>query len=235
MYIDWTYIALVLPAVIFSLLASRSVSITFKKYASVYTISKITGYDTARMVLDANGLYSVRIQRISGNLTDHFNPRTNVISLSDHVYNNTSAAAIGVAAHEAGHAAQYAKGYIPIKIRTAIVPLTNFGSKTSMPLILIGLLFSTFSPHLAIIAYIGVAFFALSTLFQLITLPTEFNASSHAMTEIKRCGMFTAEEIVSFKKVLSAAAMTYVASLAVSFMELMQLVLSIKNRARTKQ
>lgn len=235
MYIDWTYIVLVLPAVIFSLWASNRVKSTFKKYSSVYIKNHITGYDAARMVLDANGLYSVRIQRISGNLTDHFDPRNNVISLSDSVYNNASAAAIGVAAHEAGHAVQYAQEYFPIKIRTAIVPITNFGSKISMPLILMGLLLSAFSPHFSVVAYIGVACFAFSTFFQLITLPTEFNASRRAVAAIEGCGQFTTEEIACSKKVLSAAAMTYVAALAVSFMELMRLVLIVKNRTNKRR
>lgn len=235
MYIDWTYIVLVLPAIIFSLWASNRVKSTFKKYSSVYTKSHMTGYDAARMVLDANGLYSVRIQRISGNLTDRFDPRTNVISLSDTVYNNASSAAIGVAAHEAGHAVQYAQEYFPIKIRIAIVPITNFGSKMSMPLILMGLLLSAFSPHLSVVAYIGVTCFALSTFFQLITLPTEFNASKRAIAAIVGSGQFTTEEIAGSKKVLSAAAMTYVAALAVSFMELMRLVLIVKNRTNKRR
>ena len=230
MYIDWTYIVLVLPAVIFSLWASARVNRTFKKYTEIHSKSRMTGYDAARTVLDANGLYNVRVERVSGNLTDHFDPRSNTIRLSDGVYGNTSTAAIGVAAHEAGHAIQYARDYFPIKIRSAIVPATNLGSKMAMPLIAIGLLLSAVSPNLAIIAYIGVACFSLCALFQLVTLPTEFNASRRAITAIEQCDMLTPDEIVGSKKVLSAAALTYVAALAVSLMQLLRLLLIVRNR-----
>lgn len=235
MYIDWTYIVLVLPAVIFSLWASAKVNRTFKKYSSVHSKRGMTGYDAARAVLDANGQYNVRIERISGNLTDHFDPRSNTIRLSDNVYGNSSTAAIGVAAHEAGHAIQYAHNYFPIKVRSAVVPITNIGSKMAMPLILLGMVFSTFSPHLAMIAYIGVACFALSTIFQLITLPVEFNASRRAIGAIEASDMLTHDEIIGSKKVLSAAALTYVAALAVSLMQLIRLLLVVGNRSNRRR
>lgn len=142
MYIDYTYIMYVLPAVLFAMWASSKVNSTFRKYSSQYSMRNMTGRDAARAVLDANGLYQVRIERVAGNLTDHYDPRNNVIRLSDGVYSQTSTAAIGVAAHEAGHAIQHAQGYMPIKLRNAIIPITNLGSKLAMPLILVGLLFA---------------------------------------------------------------------------------------------
>lgn len=183
---DLIYIVLVLPAVFFSLWASIKVNTTFKKYSSVRTAKGMTGAEAAREVLDANGLYHVRIEHISGNLTDHFDPRENVIRLSDNVYGVSSTAAVGVAAHEAGHAVQYANGYIPLKLRNAIIPVTNIGSRLSMPLILLGLIFSSFGRTFIYIAYIGVACYGLCTLFQLLTLPTEFNASRRAMAAIEK-------------------------------------------------
>ena len=192
----------------------------------------ITGAEAARRVLDANGLYSVKIASVRGELTDHYNPKDNTIYLSESVYNNSSTAAIGVAAHEAGHAVQHAKEYIPIKIRTAIVPATNFASKLSIPLILIGLLFS--SSSLILLAYLGVACFSMSTIFQLITLPTEFDASRRAINAISSCGILSRDEIGDAKKVLTAAAMTYVAALAVSLMQLLRLVLIVSGNSRRR-
>ncbi|MBQ9121287.1 MAG: zinc metallopeptidase [Clostridia bacterium] len=229
-YIDWTYLVYVLPALLFAAWASARVNSTFNRYSKVTTFRGMSGRDAARAVLDANGLYDVRIERVGGNLTDHYDPKSNVIRLSDSTYANTSCAAIGVAAHEAGHAIQHATGYVPIRIRTAIVPITNIGSKLSMPLILIGILLSALGEAYAMIAYIGVACFALSTLFQLVTLPTEFNASRRALAAIEGCGMLTEEETGGAKKVLSAAALTYVAALFVSIMQLLRL-LTIVNRS----
>ncbi|MGN1094767.1 MAG: zinc metallopeptidase [Eubacteriales bacterium] len=229
---DLIYIVLVLPAVFFSIWASMRVESTFKKYSSVRPARGMTGAEAARRVLDANGLYNVRIERISGNLTDHFDPRTNVIRLSDNVYATSSTAAIGVAAHEAGHAVQYANGYVPLKLRNAIIPITNIGSRLSMPLILLGLIFSGFGNTFIYIAYAGVACFSLCTLFQLLTLPTEFNASRRALSAIESSGLLDNAEIGGAKKVLSAAAMTYVAALAVSITQLLHLILIVGGNRR---
>lgn len=229
MFIDYSYVVYVLPAVLFAMWASSHVNSTFRRYSTQYSMRNMTGYDAARRVLDANGLYSVRIERVSGNLTDHYDPRNNVIRLSDSVYHQTSTAAIGVAAHEAGHAIQYAQNYAPIRLRNAIIPVTNLGSKLAMPLILIGLLFAGSGSSMGTLAYVGVACFGLSTLFQLFTLPTEFDASRRAIRAIETCGILTSDEIYGSKKVLTAAALTYVAALAVSLMQLFRL-LTIVNR-----
>lgn len=232
MFFDWTYIVLVLPAVIFSIWASAKVNSTFKKYSYVRPDSGMTGAEAARRVLDANGLYNVRIERISGNLTDHFDPRTNVIRLSDSVYSVSSAAAIGVAAHEAGHAVQYAKSYFPLKLRNAIIPITNLGSRLAIPLILLGLLFSSMGSQFIYVAYAGIICFALSTIFQLLTLPTEFNASKRALVSIKNSQLLCGRDLDAAKEVLSAAAMTYVAALAVSVMQLLHLISIVGGRRR---
>ena len=232
MFFDWTYIVLVLPAVIFSIWASAKVNSTFKKYSYVRPDSGMTGAEAARRVLDANGLYNVRIERIPGNLTDHFDPRTNVIRLSDSVYSVSSAAAIGVAAHEAGHAVQYARSYLPLKLRNAIIPATNLGSRLAIPLILLGLLFSSVGSQFIYVAYAGIICFALSTLFQLLTLPTEFNASKRALVSIKNSQLLCGRDLDAAKEVLSAAAMTYVAALAVSVMQLLHLISIVGGRRR---
>ena len=182
---DWTYIVLVLPCVILSLWASANVNSTFKRYSQQYSRRGLTGAQAAAQVLSANGVSGVRIERISGNLTDHYDPRTNVIRLSDDVYGSTSTAAIGVACHEAGHAVQYAQDYTPIRIRAAVIPATSLGSKLAMPLILIGLLISSFGDLSYALVYLGIACFGLSLVFQLVTLPVEFNASHRAMVAIR--------------------------------------------------
>ena len=192
--------------------------------------SGITGAEAARRVLDANGLYNVRIERIGGNLTDHFDPRSNVIRLSDGVYSSSSASAIGVAAHEAGHAVQYANGYAPLKIRNAIIPVTNIGSRLAMPLILLGLIFAGAGTQFISIAYLGVACFSLSTLFQLLTLPTEFDASRRALASIETSGLLRGNELSAAGKVLSAAALTYVAALAASLLQLLRLLAIVNSR-----
>ena len=224
MFIDWTYIVLVLPAVIFAMICSARVQSTFKKYSSVPTASGMTGAQAAQAVLDANGVTGVRIEHVPGNLTDHYDPRSNVIRLSDNVINGTSAAAVGVAAHEAGHAVQHAVGYFPIKIRNAIIPITNIGSKLAIPLFLIGLVLTYYGQQYVWIAYAGLICYAACLLFQLVTLPTEFNASSRAIAAIRSSGRFDAQEVSASKKVLSAAAMTYVASLAVTLMTFLRLL-----------
>jgi len=230
--LDFKYIILLLVATVFSVWASIKVNTTFKKYSAIRTSSGITGAEAARRVLDANGLYNVRIERIHGNLTDHFDPRTNVIRLSDSVYGVSSAAAIGVAAHEAGHAVQYANGYVPLTLRNAIIPVTNIGSRLAMPLILLGILFAGAGTQFICIAYIGVACFALSTLFQLLTLPTEFNASRRALASIEKTGLLYGEELSAAGKVLSAAALTYVAALAVSLLQLLRLISIVNSNRR---
>lgn len=226
---DMTYIYLVLPCLLLSMWASHNVNSTFKKYAKQFSLRRLTGAEAAQRVLAANGVHGVRIERVSGNLTDHFDPRTNVIRLSDSVYSNTSTAAIGVACHEAGHAVQYAVGYAPIKLRAAIIPLTNFGSKIAMPLILLGLLFSAFGDTLITL---GIASFGLSLIFQLVTLPVEFNASRRAMEAIDSANLLTEEEQRGARKTLSAAALTYVAATAVALAQLLRLIAIFGGRRR---
>ena len=223
---DWTYIVLVLPCVILSLWASANVNSTFKRYSQQYSRRGLTGAQAAAQVLSANGVSGVRIERISGNLTDHYDPRTNVIRLSDDVYGSTSTAAIGVACHEAGHAVQYAVGYAPMQLRAAIIPATNIGSQLAMPLVLLGLIFSS-----AMLVDIGIIAFSMSTLFQLITLPVEFNASRRAVATLES-SCVSDTEVKGAKAVLRAAALTYVAALAVSLASLLRIILLFGNRNR---
>ena len=232
-YFDWTYMVLVLPCIIISLWASSNVNSTFRKYSKQYSIRRITGAQAAQRVLSANGVSGVRIERVSGNLTDHYDPRTNVIRLSDSVYDSTSTAAIGVACHEAGHAVQYAQNYAPIKLRAAIIPLTNIGSKLAMPLILLGLL-SFLGNFSYTLVYLGIAAFGLSLVFQLVTLPVEFNASRRAMQAIENGNILTDEEQRGAKKTLTAAAMTYVAATAVALAQLLRLLVIFGGRGRRK-
>lgn len=229
---DWTYIILVLPCLLLSLWASASVNRTFNKYSSQLSMRRISGAQAAQRVLLRNGVTNVRIERISGNLTDHFDPRTNVIRLSDSVYDSTSTAAIGVACHEAGHAVQYATNYGPIKLRAAIIPITNFGSKLAMPLILLGLVLSSLGSMSYTLVYLGIACFGLSLLFQLVTLPVEFNASNRAMTAIAQESLLTQDEQNGARKTLKAAAMTYVAATAVSLAQLVRLLALFGGRRR---
>ena len=229
---DWTYLVLVLPCVIFSLWASTSVNSTFQKYSKQLSLRHITGAQAAQRVLSHNGVSGVRIERISGNLTDHYDPTANVIRLSDSVYDATTTAAIGVACHEAGHAVQYARNYAPIKVRAAIIPLTNFGSKIAMPLILLGLVMTFLGSFSTILVYLGIACFGLSLVFQLVTLPVEFNASNRAMQAIENAGILTEEEQTGARKTLRAAAMTYVAATAVSLAQLLRLILLFTGRRR---
>lgn len=230
--LDWTYLALVLPCVLLSLWASSNVNSTFRRYSEQFSRRGLTGADAARRVLAANGVSGVRIEHVSGNLTDHFDPKTNVIRLSDNVYSNTSTAAIGVACHEAGHAVQYAVGYAPIKLRAAIIPVTNFGSKLAMPLILLGLLFTAFGDTLI---YLGIACFGLSFVFQMVTLPVEFNASRRALQAIEDGQLLTEEEQRGAKKTLTAAALTYVAATAVALAQLIRLIAIFGGRRRNNR
>ena len=229
---DWTYVYLVLPCLLLSLWASAHVNNTFKKYSAQHSRRGITGADAAARVLSANGVRGVRIEHISGDLNDHYDPRTNVIRLSDNVYGSTSTAAIGVACHEAGHAVQYAQGYAPIKLRAAVIPLTNFGSKLAMPLILIGLLFSSLGRLSNFFIYLGIACFGLSLVFQLVTLPVEFNASRRALAAISQTGILTEDEQVGARKTLTAAALTYVAATAAALAQLLRLLVLFGNRNR---
>jgi Zn-dependent membrane protease YugP len=232
---DWTYLVLVLPCVLLSLWASSNVNSTFKKYAKQLSSRRITGADAAQRVLSANGVRGVRIERVSGNLTDHYDPRANVIRLSDSVYDSTSTAAIGVACHEAGHAVQYADNYAPIKLRASIIPITNIGSKLAMPLILLGLVLSFMENFSYFFVYLGIACFGLSLVFQILTLPVEFNASRRAMQAIEESNLLTVEEQKGARKTLTAAALTYVAATATALAQLLRLILIFGNRGRRRR
>ncbi len=232
MYFDWTYLVIVLPCILLSLWASSNVNSTFNRYSKQFSLRRITGAQAAQRVLSVNGVTGVRIERVSGNLTDHFDPKTNVIRLSDSVYDATSTAAIGVACHEAGHAVQYARNYAPIKLRAAIIPVTNFGSKLAMPLILLGILLSAFMDASYTLVYLGIACFGLSLVFQLITLPVEFNASRRAMQAIDESNLLTEEEQKGARKTLTAAALTYVAATAVALAQLLRLIVIFGGRRR---
>ena len=229
---DWTYLVLVLPCMLLSLWASSNVNSTFKKYSRQFSSRRLTGAEAAQRVLSANGIRGVRIDRVSGNLTDHFDPKTNVIRLSDSVYSSTSTAAIGVACHEAGHAVQYAENYGPIKLRAAIIPITNFGSKIAMPLILLGILCTFLGSFSDTLVYMGIAAFGMSFVFQIVTLPVEFNASRRAMQAIESANILTEEEQRGARKTLTAAAMTYVAATAVALAQLLRLIMIFGGRRR---
>ncbi len=228
---DWTYIAIVLPCLILSAWASYNVKSTFKKYAKQSCRRGITGADAALRVLRAHGVHNVQIQRTGGNLTDHYDPKANVIRLSESVYDSTSVAAIGVACHEAGHAVQYAQNYAPIKLRAAVIPATNFGSKLALPLIFLGVLLASFGEISYFFVYLGIGCFSLSLVFQLITLPVEFNASRRALETIASGELLTEEEQKGARKTLTAAAMTYVAATAVALAQIVRL-LTIFGRRR---
>jgi len=228
-YFDWTYIVFVVPAMIIAMWAQYKVTSTFKKYSTVYTDRRITGREAAMKILVANGLTGVRVERVSGHLTDHFDPKTNVIRLSDSVYDSSSVASVGVAAHEAGHAVQYAVGYSPMKLRAAIIPITNIGSVAAVPLVIAGLVFSFYT-----LAYAGIVLFGAVVLFQLVTLPVEFNASRRAITALRDSGYFTEEELHGSKKVLSAAAMTYLAALFAALGNMLRLIFIVSGRRGRK-
>ncbi len=223
--IDPLYLYLVLPAILLALFAQIKVKSTFSKYSQY--LCNYSGADAAKRVLETNGVYDVKIERVSGSLTDHYDPKTNIIRLSDTVYDARNISAVGVAAHEAGHAVQYAKGYSPIKIRTAIYPICNIGSQLSMPLLLMGLIFNfTFLMNL------GIIFFGVALVFQLVTLPVEFNASSRALSSIRSSNILLDDsEIKGARKVLSAAALTYISAFLVSLTQLLRFLI-IANRRR---
>lgn len=222
---DMYYVVLVLPCLLFAMWAQHSVNSTFNRYAKVYSRRGMTGAQAAAAVLRSNGVTGVQIEQISGRLSDHFDPSSNVIRLSDGVYGSTSVAAIGVAAHEAGHAVQYAVGYTPMKVRAAIIPATRIGSALSWPLIILGLLLN-FSG----LALLGVLLFGTATLFQLVTLPVELDASRRALQTISNSGLLYEDEYPAAKKTLTAAALTYVATLAVSAAQFLRLLLIVGGR-----
>lgn len=228
-YYDSYYLLLVIPALLIATFAQVKVQSTFKKYATVLSRRGKTAAELCREILDKSGLSSVAIERTSGNLTDHYDPRTNVVRLSDSVYDSTSVASIGVAAHEAGHAVQHATGYAPIRWRNAVLPVANLGSRLAIPVILIGVLMS-FEP----LVTAGIILFSALVLFQLVTLPVEFNASRRALATLKNNNMLDETELAGSKKVLSAAAMTYVSAALVSAMQLLRLVLISRNNRRRR-
>ena len=224
-FYDYWYIVLVLPAVLLAAFASFSVNSTFKKFSRQRSSRGITGAEAARRVLDAHGLYSVQIKRVRGNLTDHYSPKEKVLRLSDSVYGSTSVAAIGVAAHECGHAIQHHTKYVPLTLRSASVPLANIGSFIYWPVIILGIILGR--PELA---SFGVVLFGFVVLFQLITLPVEFDASNRAMKVMTERGILSGEELKCAGKVLGAAALTYVAALFNSILQLLRLVLLTRSR-----
>lgn len=226
-YFDYTYFFFMLPALIISIYAQIKVNSTFAKYSKVKNSSGLTGAEAAYKVLSQNGVTNVSVEHIPGNLNDHFDPQTNVIRLSDSVYSSDSVAAVGVAAHEAGHAVQHANNYAPMNIRKVLVPITNIGSTLSMPLIFIGLLLPV---QYDFIVNIGIALFSLAVLFQLVTLPVEFDASRRAITTLEQSGTLYNDELDGAKKVLSAAAMTYLAATFSAVMSLFRLILIAGNR-----
>ena len=229
MYYDWTYLFVVIGAII-AMAASSKVKTTYHKYAKVGSRIGITAAEAAERILHSEGIYDISINHIAGELTDNYNPRTNEISLSDAVYNSTSIAAIGVAAHECGHAIQYAKGYAPIKWRSAVLPLANIGSRLSWPLIIAGLIFS-FTEQSFLVS-LGIFLFSFAVLFQLITLPVEFNASNRALKILVSGGILYEEERDGAANVLKAAAMTYVAAAANAIIQLLRLIYLFGGRSR---
>ena len=230
MYIDLTYIVLVMPAVLLSLWASWNVNSTYRRYSQNSNSRGLTAAEAARRVLNANGLSNVTIECIPGELTDHYDPSANVVRLSEGVFGSCSTAAIGVACHEVGHAIQHATGYLPVRIRSAIVPITNIGAKLSVPLIMAGLLLSGFSQKLIMAAYIGILLFSLCAVFQIVTLPTEFNASRRALVSIQDMNLLTGEELTGARRTLRAAALTYVAALTTTLVQLLRFIILVNSR-----
>ncbi|RGH40752.1 MULTISPECIES: zinc metallopeptidase [Clostridia] len=228
-YYDPTYV-MVLIGVVICMLASANVNRTFQKYSRIRSHSGMTGREAAERLLHANGIYDVTVQRVAGNLTDHYDPRNKTLNLSDSTYASTSVAAIGVAAHECGHAVQHANGYAPLKIRGSLVPVANFGSTLAWPLILIGFLIQGNASVLLI--NLGILLFSAAVLFQIVTLPVEFNASSRALKALETNGILYTEEVADTRKVLRAAALTYVASAASAILQLLRLILISGGRRR---
>ena len=228
-YWDPTYILVVIGAVI-CMIASARVKGTFNKYSQLRSMSGMNGAQVALRVLQAAGIYDVQVRHVSGSLTDHYDPRTKTVNLSDPVYNATSVAALGVAAHECGHAIQHAKSYVPLSIRSALVPIANFGSMLAWPVILIGLFFNTRSSGLII--DIGILLFSAAVLFQLVTLPVEFDASRRALVMLRTQGILADDELRYTRRVLKSAALTYVASAAAAILQLLRIILITNGRRR---
>lgn len=226
-YFDPTYILIIIAAII-SLIAQWRVNSAFSKYSRVASMSGMTGAQAARMILQSNGINDVSVQRISGKLTDHYNPSTKVLNLSESVYGSTSVAAIGVAAHECGHAIQHARGYFPLSLRTALVPVANIGSQLSWVFIIVGAILS-FNQTLITI---GIIMFSAAVLFQLVTLPVEFNASARALEQLESNGILYRDEVSQTRKVLSAAALTYVAAADTAILQLLRLIILFGGRGR---
>lgn len=226
-YFDYTYFLIMVPALIITMIAQSRVNSTFTKYSRVRTMNQITGAEAAERVARFGGVNRLFIKRIAGNLTDNFDPRNDTISLSESVYSSVSVSAVGVAAHEAGHAIQNAEGYFPNKIRTALVPVTNFGSRLSMPLIIVGLILPV---QYDFVVYTGIILYSLVVLFQLVTLPVEFNASSRAIRALNDAGILYPDELEGAKKVLRAAAMTYLAASFTALMTLLRFLIIANNR-----
>lgn len=224
---------LFLVSIVFSLYAQMKISSTYRRYSTYYTRAGRNATDVARMILSGAGIYDVSIGRVRGNLTDHFDPRSNTLALSDTTYASTSAAAIGVAAHEAGHAVQHVVGYFPIKLRSKLVPVTNFASKLSWVFIMLGVLITAFaygSTYGYYVLLFGIGLFAVTTLFQLVTLPCEFNASRRAMSALRNSGYYSNDELHAARQVLTAAALTYIAATFASIVQLIRLILIFGNR-----
>lgn len=226
-FFDPTYV-FVIAGVVISLFASSRMNATFAKYGNVISRSGLTGREAATKILQFNGIYDVRVERVSGKLTDHYDPQKKVLRLSDATYNQTSVAAIGVAAHECGHAIQHHTGYVPLRLRGALVPVVNIGSSLSWPLIIIGLIIHSQSS--AIFINLGILLFSLVVIFQLVTLPVEMNASSRALTAVSNAGLLYDDEVIMTQKVLRAAAMTYVAGVASSALQLLRILLLTRGR-----
>lgn len=225
MYLDIYYLILVVPAIIISMWAQARVTSTFEKYSKYSSQNHVTGMETARKILDSNGLHHISVERVSGKLTDHYDPKNNVIRLSDSVYASDSISAMGVAAHEAGHAVQHSEKYMPIKMRNAVLPVANIGSHLSIPLAILGFILG-YEPLVSF----GILLFGAVVLFQLITLPVEFNASNRAVKILSSTGMIYENEEKGVKKVLGAAALTYVAAALTALMNLIRLILVFGRR-----
>lgn len=220
-YMDWTYILVLIGAVL-CMIASARVNSTYSKYSKVRSMSGITGAEAARRILNYNGIFDVQVEHVKGNLTDHYDPSAKVLRLSDAVYGSSSVAAIGVAAHECGHAVQHQQGYAPLQIRSTLVPVANIGSRLGLPIVILGVIFGGAG---SMLAQIGIWVFSAAVLFQIVTLPVEFNASNRAMKMLGQYGILGEQEVGSVRKVLSAAALTYVAAAASSILQLLRLVI----------
>lgn len=225
-YMDWTYI-LVLIGALLCMAASARVNSTYRKYARVRSMSGMTGAEAAQRILYQNGIYDVQVEHVRGSLTDHYDPSAKVLRLSDSVYGSNSVAAIGVAAHECGHAVQHQQNYAPLKIRSALVPVANIGSRLGLPIVILGVIFGGAG---SLLAQIGIWVFSAAVLFQIVTLPVEFNASNRAMHMLSQYGILGQQEVGHVRKVLGAAALTYVAAAASSILQLLRLVLLFGDR-----